>query len=278
VILGASYAGRKKLAIGDRVKLGDKRFEVVGIASAPLGGQASDMYLKLDQLQPLADRRERLNTLYVRAASSGDVGAVAKRIEAGFPGAETTTSQDLADRVTGSLSDTKDLAGKLGGALTAVGLVAAFLIAGLLTLSSVAKRTRELGTLKAIGWPQRLVVRQVTGEALAQGAVGGLIGALIGVGGSALVSAVGPELKATVAEAAQSGPRFVGPGGGAGPGGFGQGAIQAGSEVVKLDASVDARLILVAIGLALAGGLFAGALGSLRAAPLRPADALRHID
>ena len=68
--------------------------------------------------------------------------------------------------MTGSLADAKDLAGKLGGALTAVGLLAAFLIAGLLTLSSVTKRTRELGTLKALGWPQRLVVRQVTGEAL----------------------------------------------------------------------------------------------------------------
>ena len=124
------------------------------------------------------------------------------------------------------------------------------------------------------------MVRQVTGEALAQGALGGLLGALIGVGGAALVSAVGPELKATVAEAAQNGPRFAGPGGGPGaaPGGFGQGAVQAGSEVVKLDASVDLRLVLVAIALALAGGLFAGALGSLRAARLRPADALRHID
>ena len=56
----------------------------------------------------------------------------------------------------GSLADAKDLAGKLGAALTIVGLLAAFLIAGLLTLSSVTKRTRELGTLKAIGWPQRL--------------------------------------------------------------------------------------------------------------------------
>ncbi len=280
VILSSSYAARKDLAIGDHVKLDGKRFEVIGVASPPLGGQASDMYLKLGQLQALADREGRVNNIYVRADSADDVAAVAKRIEAGFPGAQTTTSQDLAERVTGSLSDAKDLAGKLGGALTAVGLLAAFLIAGLLTLSSVTKRTRELGTLKAIGWPQRLVVRQVTGEALAQGALGGVLGALIGVGGAALVSAVGPELKATVAEAAQNGPRFVGPGGGPGPapGGFGQGAVQAGSEVVKLDASVDLRLVLVAIALALAGGLFAGALGSLRAARLRPADALRHID
>ena len=54
--------------------------------------------------------------------------------------------------------------------------------------------------------------------------------------------------------------------------------MQAGSELVQLKASVDAGLVLVAIGLALLGGLFAGALGSLRAARLRPADALRHID
>ncbi|MBN1528278.1 MAG: ABC transporter permease [Thermoleophilaceae bacterium] len=279
-ILGSGYAARKDLAVGDDLKLGSSRFEVVGIATAPLGGQASDIYVKLDQLQAVAKREGRLNTLYVRADSAGDVAAMAKRIEAGFPGAQATTSADLAERVTGSLSDAKDLAGKLGGALTIVGLLAAFVIAGLLTLSSVTKRTRELGTLKAIGWPQRLVVRQVTGEALAQGAVGGALGALIGIGGAAVVSAVGPELRATVAQAAETGPRIVGPGGGppGGAGGFGQGAVQAGSEVVKLTASVDAELIAIAIGLALAGGLFAGALGSLRAARLRPADALRHID
>jgi len=63
-----------------------------------------------------------------------------------------------------------------------VALVAAFLIAGLLTLSSVNRRIRELGTLKAIGWPQRLVIRQVTGEALAEGALGGLVGAALGIG------------------------------------------------------------------------------------------------
>ena len=124
VILSSSYAARKDLAIGDHVKLDGKRFKVIGVASPPLGGQASDMYLKLGQLQALADREGRVNNIYVRADSADDVAAVAKRIEAGFPGAQTTTSQDLAERVTGSLSDAKDLAGKLGGALTAVGLLA----------------------------------------------------------------------------------------------------------------------------------------------------------
>jgi ABC-type antimicrobial peptide transport system permease subunit len=46
---------------------------------------------------------------------------------------------------------------------------------------------------------------------------------------------------------------------------------------VSLEAPVDFGLILLAIGLALLGGLIAGSVGGLRAARLRPADALRHI-
>ena len=274
-VLNVSYAKRNNLGVGDNVTLDGKKFKVVGLADPPLGGQASDVYLKLDQLQRMSDRKGRATTLYVRADSSDDVASLTRQIESSFDGAEVTTSQDLADRVGGSLVDAKNLASKLGTALTVVGLVAAFLIAILLTLSSVTKRIRELGTLKALGWPQRKVVRQVTGESLAQGALGGVVGAVIGVAGAAIITAIGPELKATVAQAATGG--GVGPPGG-GPGAFGQGAIEAGSQLVKLEAPVDAGLILLAVGLALVGGLVAGAAGGARAARLRPADALRHID
>jgi putative ABC transport system permease protein len=62
-----------------------------------------------------------------------------------------------------------------------VGLGAAVLIACLLTLASVAKRVREIGTLKAVGWSQWQVVRQISSESLLQGLLGGLIGALVGM-------------------------------------------------------------------------------------------------
>src|SRR5688572_31427536 len=96
-------------------------------------------------------------------------------------GASVTTAEDLADRIAGTLVDARNLAGSLGTALMIVGLLSAFLIASLLTLSSVTKRVRELGTLKALGWSQRLVVRQVTGESLIQGLLGGAVGVVIGV-------------------------------------------------------------------------------------------------
>jgi putative ABC transport system permease protein len=123
-------------------------------------------------------------------------------------------------------------------------------------------------------------VRQVTGESVLQGALGGVLGALIGIGGALLVTALAPTLEATVAAPQGAGgprPGVGGPGSGA-VFGLGQAAITSGTEKISLDAPVDLGLIALAIGLALLGGLIAGSVGGLRAARLRPADALRHID
>ena len=240
--------------------------------------QAADAGLQVNEPQSvLRASRQVPRPSQVRADSTDDVAAVEKSIKATMSGASVTTASDLADRVGGSLKDAKNLSGKLGTALTIVALVAAFLIATLLTLSSVTKRIRELGTLKALGWPGRTVVRQVTGESVLQGALGGVLGALIGIGGAALVTALAPTLEATVAgPSGGTGPR-PGPGGGA-IFGLGQAAVTSGTEKISLDAPVDLGLIALAIGLALLGGLIAGSAGGLRASRLRPADALRHID
>jgi putative ABC transport system permease protein len=270
-IVNVSYAQAKGVKVGSSIKIGGKSFTVIGIVKTPLGGQASDVYVKLSQLQSLSGRVGRVNTVYVRSTSASVVDAVAKRIDANFPGASVTTAKTLGAQITGSLSSAKNLTGKLGFALELIGLLAAMAIAALLTLSSVTKRVRELGTLKAVGWPQRLVVRQVTGEALLQSLLGAAIGIIVGVGAAVGISAFTPSLTATVASAAQSlGPR--------GP--FGQGAASSSSasEAVSLTAHVSPALVLAAVGLALLGGLVSGAVGGLRASRLRPADALRHID
>jgi putative ABC transport system permease protein len=266
-VIDLGYARQNDIKVGDTTEIAGGRFEVVGISSAALGGEASNAYIELGRLQQLSDRTGRVNGVQVRAESADAVGGVADEITAALPGAEVVTASDLADRVGGSLDDADNLSSKLGTALAIVALLAAFLIATLLTLSSVQKRIRELGTLKALGWRQRLVVRQVTGESLVQGALGGLLGAAIGIAAAAVISAIGPTLEASVEQQSSSG---FNP--------FGQGAVSAGSTDVALGAPVDAGLVLLAIGLAVVGGLLAGAAGGLRAARLRPAEALRSAE
>src|SRR5437588_5453751 len=69
-ILDVSYAARKNLGVGDTITIGGKKFTVVGLANTPLGGQASDVYVKLAQLQQMSGRVGRVNTVYVRATSA----------------------------------------------------------------------------------------------------------------------------------------------------------------------------------------------------------------
>src|ERR671915_565630 len=267
-VVDLGYARQNDIGVGDELVVAGAKFEVVGLAAAPLGGDASNAYVELGRLQRLSDREGRANRIQVRAESSDAVAALSRQIERRVEGAQAVTAADLADRVGGSLDDAENLSSKLGGALAILALLAAFLIATLLTLSSVQKRIRELGTLKALGWRQRLVVRQVTGEAVMTGALGGLLGAAIGVGGAAIIDAIGPTLEASVE--AQPGAGFGGP--------FGQGNVTAGSTDVVLGAPVDPGLLLLAIALAIVGGLLAGAAGGLRAARLRPAEALRSAE
>ena len=58
----------------------------------------------------------------------------------------TVTSKDVADTVTGSLHDAKQLATRLGGALTVIVLLSTFAIAVLLTLSSVTEPSKGTAT------------------------------------------------------------------------------------------------------------------------------------
>jgi len=60
--------------------------------------------------------------------------------------------------------------------------------------------------------------------------------------------------------------------------GLGQPHVTSGSTLVKITTSADAKLIVAAVLLAIAGGLIAGMAGGLRAARLRPAVALRTVE
>jgi ABC-type lipoprotein release transport system permease subunit len=265
-VVSGAYAAKHGLQVGSKLDLNGTAFTVVGLVSPPLGGQSADVYLPLAQLQKLAGQTGLANVVLVRAANSSSVAQVQKAIETALPQAQVASSKDVADQISGSLVDAKRLSNNLGLVLSIVAAVAAFLLAALLALSSVGKRIRELGTLKALGWTQRLVVRQVAGESLAQGILGGVFGVGLGILAALAIDAFGPTL--TASSSSGSGTLF----------GVSVGAARTASSTVSLDAPIDFTIILLGFGLAVLGGLIAGAAGALRAARLRPADALRQVD
>ncbi|MDX3456870.1 ABC transporter permease [Streptomyces sp. ME02-8801-2C] len=276
VVVDASYAKEKKLKVGSTVTIKDVKYQAIGIATPDSGDAAANLYIPLKQAQTLSDSKDKVTTIYVKATDSQQIGSVKSTIQKNISGTTVTTSADLADTVSGSLSTASDLASSVGKWLSIAVLVAAFLVAGLLTSSAVSRRVREFGTLKALGWKSGRVTRQVVGEAVVNGLVGGALGIALGLAGAYVVTAISPDLQA---ELGRSGGN-AGPGGGGfggGGGGFGR---QAASKAltVALTAPVALSTIALAVGLAVTGGLIAGAFGGWRASRLRPADALRRVE
>ena len=115
---------------------------------------------------------------------------------------------------------------------------------------------------------------------MAGGIIGGIAGIGVGFGGAALISAIAPTQYATVGQppgsAAPGGAETVG--GPAGGTSFHQLTPAATHPVpVHLSASVTMSVILLAVALAVIGGLLAGSFGGWRAARLRPAAALARV-
>ncbi|MGW7242138.1 ABC transporter permease [Streptomyces sp. NPDC054804] len=268
-VVSKSYAKEKKYKVGSTFKISGTKFTVIGIATPDSSESDTDLYIPLKRAQTLGDAKNQVTTIYVKATDSKQISTVKKEITSNISGTTVTTSADLASTVSGSLSTASSLATSVGKWLSIAVLVAAFLVAALLTSSAVSRRVREFGTLKALGWPSRNVTRQVVGESMVNGLIGGALGIALGVGAAYAVTAISPKLTAQLGSTG-------GVGGGPGGGGPGRQATQNTLEIA-LTAPVSLTTIALAVGLAVTGGLIAGAMGGWRASRMRPADALRSV-
>ncbi|GAA3085357.1 ABC transporter permease [Streptomyces roseofulvus] len=275
VVVDSAYAQQQDLAVGDELTVKGVAFEVIGIATADSGQSAAQVYLPLQRAQTLSGSAGKVTTVYVKATDSTRIDAVKAAIQKNVAGTTVTTSADLAQTVSGSLDTAAGLASSVGRWLSYAVLLAAVLVAGLLTSSAVSRRVREFGTLKALGWKSGRVTRQVVGEALVNGVIGGALGIAAGLAGAYAVTAASPTLTAELGSATGG---FAGRGGGMVLGGPGMARTAAGRSVdIALTAPVSLATVGLAVLLALVGGLVAGAFGAWRASRLRPADALRRV-
>jgi putative ABC transport system permease protein len=289
-VVDSGYATSNNLKVGSVFTIDKVKFTVIGIVRQSQASSPNDVYIPLEPAQALASGpaspgqslKGDVNAIYVTAASAADIPAVQKEISKLLPHATVTTAASLASEVTGSVTDAARLANDLGKWLAVLVLIAAFAVACLLTMSAVSRRVAEFGTLKALGWRTRRIVAQVLGESVAMGVVGAAVGVGLGFAGAAIIAKVAPKLSATVP--ASSGGFSLAAGQAAGPGPGPGGGVPRGpgttaSHVVAvpLHPSVTPGVIVLAVLLAVAGGLLAGSFGSWRIARLRPADALSRV-
>jgi putative ABC transport system permease protein len=178
VVVGEIVAAAMGLKPGASLHLLDESFAVVGVSTDEGVLMGNAIVMPLAALQALLDREGRATNIQLKLADVGEPEAQAATIGAlarHYPNLMFTRTRDLVEsnRV---MRFTRALAW-----ITAViGLLIGVVVTANTLLMSVTERTREIGTLTALGWSRGRVMTLIMAEALAISVAGGLIG--IGLG------------------------------------------------------------------------------------------------
>ncbi|HEY9729258.1 MAG TPA: ABC transporter permease [Chroococcales cyanobacterium] len=217
-ILGSELAEKlfgNKDPIGEQVRIKNVSFQVVGVMESKgtfLGNNQDEIaYIPLTTMaNRLVGRTSpygmEVSFISVSAKSQDSVGAAKFQIENLLRLRHKIANED--DFVVNSQKDVLQIVNTISGALTlmlaAIAGISLF-VGGIgvmnIMLVSVTERTQEIGLRKAIGARERDILLQFMIEAVILSAAGGVVGTLIGVGGTLLVGALTP-LQAGVSPAA----------------------------------------------------------------------------
>jgi putative ABC transport system permease protein len=176
LVVGVGAARKLGLSVGSEVRMRDGKWPIVGVFSC--GGDIIESYLVGDALTVMAARRR-----------AGFAQVIAQLVDArAFPEFQRWLTENPALTLAVERKTDYDL--RTAGASTAFFTRMAYVIGTIMALGAlfgtvkimygvVRARTREIGTLRAIGFGATPVVVSVLAEAGLLGAVGALIGAAI---------------------------------------------------------------------------------------------------
>ncbi len=234
VLVGRSAAKNYKLAVGSTVSLYDNRYRVVGIFETGVAYEDGGGVLALREAQRLLNRPRSVSFIFVDVVNPSEADAVRAALERRFPDALVSLSAEFAQS-----TDAKGQIDAFAAVIGALAMLVGGIVVANTMMMSIYERTREIGTLRALGWPKRRILGQVVQESLWLCLLAGALGSISGV----LLLWAGSKLP--------MGDTF-------------------------LASSWDAPMFVQAIGIALAVGLIASLYPAWRASRLQPVEALRY--
>ena len=165
------------LDLGAEIKLRDARMKVVGIFTADGGGHESELWMDLPVVQDLFRGPGVLSSLRVQLQSASAYPAFAAAVKD-----DKRLDMDATDEPTYFARQSESLSNLIQGFGYAVAVIMGIgaMFAALNTMySAVSARTREIATLRAIGFGGAPVVASVIVESMTLALLGGLSGGAV---------------------------------------------------------------------------------------------------
>jgi putative ABC transport system permease protein len=178
VIVGVGAANAfAGLDLGGKLRIGRREWPIVGIFSAGGGTAESEIWTDATVLQAAYNRGDTFQSVYVKLVSPGAFQAFKDAL---------TTDPRLNVKVLRQTEYYAEQSTAVTRLITTLGyLIAALMAVGAVfgalntMYSSVSARTREIATLRALGFGSGAVVVSVMIESLALAVIGGALGAIL---------------------------------------------------------------------------------------------------
>jgi putative ABC transport system permease protein len=281
VLLNSNLTAYFGVGVGDKVEMYGESFTVVGVYETAGQGRTEtrSAYMNITDVQTAAGLTGNVSRLDVYAENVSDVDSIAEVIGAAYTSLQVTTYKDRLSQLDNmqtmykqTLTSAQATVSQTETVATQeimIAVVATSLIVLFVMLYTVRERTKEIGTLKAIGFSNWNVMSQFMLEGMLLSLVAGVVGIAIGTVGAPLLSGILlPQISPFGSRGSfQFGSQT------ATSGNFGSFSVL-GASTITVTPSL--QTMLIAIGAA----VLLGALGSLypawRAARTRPAEAMRY--
>ena len=253
-VLGKSLFDLFNMSIGQSILIrarpphhnNNATLTVVGVYETGVFLTDRGLYIPITVAQNLTDSFGFVTSILVKADSPDNVEAVSSEIASLFPGMRVLTLSNVVAQASQLLNTLTMFFGTLG----IVALVAGSFGVVNTMIISIMERTREIGTLKAIGAKNSTVLKIFILEALLLGCLGGGIGIIVGGASSYLIS----EFSVRILPAVPVGQRIT----------------------ANVSPMLTPSNIVLSFVLGLVTGVLAGIYPAWRAARMKPVEALRH--
>jgi putative ABC transport system permease protein len=235
VVLGKTAAEVLVKKVGDTLHLETEELIVVGIVDGGAVVENGSVILSLSLYQGVTGNQDKINVIDLRVTpgtAKEELTQLCEKINDLVPEARAVVAGEhirdsQAYRMISAMSWATSLLAVLVGVLGVMNTM----------LMTVLERTHEICVLLAIGWKRSRIVRMILWESALLGFLGGLSGALIGVGGVKLL-VTAPAIRG------------------------------------MLEPELNLRLLLMAVAIAVVVGVFSGIYPAWRSSRFAPSHAL----
>jgi putative ABC transport system permease protein len=269
VVLQERVANHFNVQVGGTVDILNQTFQVVGIEGyTPLNETAA--YMNLNEAQAITNNVGNITNFKVFADNVNNVQSIANKIAVTYPQLSVSIAASLVDSVIQMQTQTNEelqmaqatmsqiqSTGTMEIAVVTV-VVAAIVL--FIMLYTVRERTREIGTLKALGASSWAILGQFMLEGILLSLIAGIVGIVIGtVGATWLANLLLPH-------PTQAGNSIVST----------TGASLSSASSASISVAITPELVLLGLAIAVLLGAFGSLYPAWRAARTRPAEAMRY--